>query len=276
MGIKSKIVVFALIALGLGVLLYPAISSAVNRRSGSYAIQEWEAQVRNLENDELNRQMEQAEAFNDALRSGEEPEGYHRILDFGNGMIGYIRIPSIKVDLPIYHGVEEDVLSRGAGHLPESSFPIGREGDHAVITGHTGLPSARLFTDLTKLQKGDLFYVRVLDRELCYAVDNIQVVLPSESGALAAVPGEDLCTLVTCTPYGVNSHRLLVRGTRVEAAPAPAIPTLPEMARGYGWHWWLLGLPLLGVSGWRLWKHFLDGRKKPAYNGKYLKREKER
>ena len=263
-------------AAGLAVLLYPAVSSAVNRRSGSYAIQEWEAQVELLENEEIDRQMEQAEAFNDALRFGDEPEGYNRILDLGNGMIGYIRIPSIKVDLPIYHGVEEEALSKGAGHLPESSFPIGREGDHAVITGHTGLPSARLFTDLTKLQQGDLFYVRVLDRELCYAVDSILVVLPSESEALAAVPGEDLCTLVTCTPYGVNSHRLLVRGRRMQTAPAPVIPTLPEFRQGYGRYWWLLFLPLPAAAGGVLLKHFLDGKRKPAYNGKYLKREKER
>ena len=135
----------------------------------------------------------------------------------GDGMMGYIEIPEIDIYLPIYHGVSEEVLSKGIGHMPNSAFPIGGEGNHAVLTGHTGLPSAKLFTDLTELEEGDRFYIHILDLVLCYTVDQIKVVLPNEGQDLSIVPGKDYCTLVTCTPYGINSHRLLVRGIRTDA-----------------------------------------------------------
>lgn len=276
MGKKSLILIALLIVSGLGILLYPVISSAVNRRNGSYAIQEWEERLEGLEDEEFWRHRELAQAYNDSLRSGEEPEGYREILDLGNGMMGYIRIPSINVDLPIYHGVSEEVLSKGVGHLPESSLPIGREGDHAVLTGHTGLPSARLFTDLTKLKEGDLFYVRVLDEEMCYAVDQIRVVLPDEGQDLLPVPGEDFCTLVTCTPYGINSHRLLVRGRRIHTPASPVLTGLQNIQIPHAKPWWLFTLLPIPIAALLLVKRLLDGKRKPAYNGKYLRREKER
>lgn len=276
MGKKGMLLTALLIIVGLGILLYPVISSAVNRRNGSYAIQEWEEQLDGLEDAQLQRHRELAQAYNDCLRSGKEPEEYREILDLGNGMMGYIRIPSINVDLPIYHGVGEDVLSKGVGHLPESSLPIGRPGDHAVLTGHTGLPSARLFTDLTKLQKGDLFFIRVLDDEMCYEVDQILVVLPEEGQDLVPVSGEDHCTLVTCTPYGINSHRLLVRGRRTDMPASPILPGLQNIPIPPARPWWLLALLPVPAAAALLVKRFLDGKRKPAYNGKYLRREKER
>ena len=268
---RTWICALLLLVLGLGVILYPPVSAAVNRRNGSYAIGEWQTLLEGLEDSQLREQRDLAGAYNDALLSGGEPRDYASILEFGSGVMGYIRIPAIGVDLPVYHGVSEEVLSRGVGHLPQSSLPIGREGDHAVLTGHTGLPSARLFTDLTKLKEGDLFFVRVLEEELCYAVDEIRVVLPDEAQALSPVPGMDLCTLVTCTPYGVNSHRLLVRGSRTELPASPEEPSVPLPEEGDLSPLWLL-LLLPPAGGILLLKRYLDGRKKPAYNGKYLRR----
>ena len=147
----------------------------------------------------------------------EEREDYNSQLDIdGSGVMGYIEIPTIKVSLPIYHGTSDDVLQVAVGHLEWSSLPVGGESTHCVLSGHRGLPSAKLFTNLDQLTEGDLFVIRTLDEVLTYEVDRILIVLPSELQALAAEEGKDLCTLVTCTPYGVNSHRMLVRGHRVD------------------------------------------------------------
>lgn len=210
---KRTILLVALLLLGAGILAYPKVSNLINQRSGSYAIQQMQEQ---MESADLARQRELAEEYNAGIAAGEEPEGYDSILNFGSGMMGYLQIPKIGVNLPIYHGTDEETLAKGVGHMSQSAFPIGEEGNHAVLTGHTGLPSAELFTDLTELSQGDTFYIRILGQTLAYQVDQIKVVLPSEGQDLAAVPGEDYCTLVTCTPYGVNSHRLLVRGKRIE------------------------------------------------------------
>ena len=215
-GQKGKLVLTVLLLLiGVGILLYPTVSNFINRRHGSYAIQVLQ---QHLENADIAQQRHLAEEYNAGLLAAQEglEETYWTTLDIADGMIGSLQIPKINADLPIYHGVEEETLSKGVGHLPESAFPIGGEGNHAVLTGHTGLPSAELFTDLAELAEGDCFYISVLGDTLAYEVDQIKVVLPSEGQDLAAVPGKDYCTLVTCTPYGVNSHRLLVRGHRVE------------------------------------------------------------
>lgn len=220
---KTTIILALLLALaGIAVLAYPAFSNYLNQRNGSYAIQELNDTLEQVESEEIARQRRQAEAYNAALAAGETPEGYGEILDFGEGVMGYIRIPKIGVSLPICHGVSEEVLATSVGHMPQSAFPIGGAGNHSILTGHTGLPSAELFTDLTELEPGDSFYIRILGDTLTYQVDQITVVLPSEVKKLAAVPGEDHCTLVTCTPYGVNTHRLLVRGIRVEETEADA------------------------------------------------------
>ena len=213
---------------GIGVLAYPTLSNYVNQLDGSSAIQQLHSAVLQADTDELAHQRQLAQDYNSSLMNtdfsdlfSEEaavPAGYGDILDFGGGMLGYLEIPKIDVRLPILHGVGEEVLSRAVGHLPQSSFPIGGAGCHAVLTGHTGLPSAALFTDLIRLVPGDQFSIRILGQVLTYQVDQILTVLPNELRSLAIDPEKDLCTLVTCTPYGINTHRLLVRGHRVENA----------------------------------------------------------
>lgn len=200
---------------GLVILAYPAVSNYVNQKNGSYAIQQLVEQTKGDE--ALLAQLALAREYNRSLGSG-SPEGYGGILDFGGGLMGYIEIPKINLRLPIYHGVSDEVLNRGVGHLPDTAFPIGGVGNHTVLTGHTGLPSARLFTDLTELKPGDRFSITVAGQTVTYAVDQILVVLPQETAALSRIDGMDCCTLVTCTPYGINSHRLLVRGVRTEDA----------------------------------------------------------
>ena len=205
-----------LLLAGLAVLSYPVVSNYVNQQNSSYAIQQLLERTEGSE--AMSEQLALAREYNRDLATG-APEGYDRILDFGGGLMGYLEIPKIGLRLPIYHGVSDEVLNRGVGHLPDTAFPIGGPGNHTVLTGHTGLPSARLFTDLTELKPGDLFHITAAGRTVTYAVDQILVVLPQETAALGRIDGMDCCTLVTCTPYGVNSHRLLVRGIRKEDIP---------------------------------------------------------
>lgn len=210
-------------------MAYPAISNYVNEINGSYAIQELTEQMEKVDSEEIIEQRQRAEAYNEKLSDVQitdifdtssnqvsDDDEYYEIMDFAQDIMGYIQIPSIDVKLPIYHGTSAEVLAKGVGHLPQSAFPIGGEGNHSVLTGHTGLPSAELFTDIIKLKEGDYFYIHILNRVLAYQVDQIKVVLPEETEELLPVAGKDYCTLVTCTPYGINSHRLLVRGERVE------------------------------------------------------------
>lgn len=217
---KSTILMIILILLGLAIMLYPTVSNWYNELTGSYAIQEFNETLADQTEQQMAEQRKMAEAYNEALRddgNAEEcPYAYKDIMDFGNGMMGYIEIPVIDVNLPIYHGVSENVLSKGVGHMSRTAFPIGGEGNHSVLTGHTGSPSAYLFTDLIEMKEGDQFFLSILNETLAYEVDQILVVLPEEVDDIQIVAGEDYCTLVTCTPYGVNSHRLLVRGHRVE------------------------------------------------------------
>lgn len=245
-----------LMLLGLGVLLYPTVSSAVNRMNGSYAIQEFQEQLDGM--DEALRETELAEAriYNEKLKSVTDrtdetvDPDYESILDFGNGIMGFISIPKISVKLPIYHGVSTEVLEKGVGHLPSSSFPIAGEGNHAVLTGHTGLPSASLFTDLNQIGEGDRFEVSIGGETALYLVDQIKVVLPNETGDLSLTAGEDYCTLVTCTPYGVNSHRLLVRGSRVEMLEEEPVFYVEQAENGgkeRNWFKVILSIPIIGI-----------------------------
>ena len=219
-GTNSTILIIVLIIAGLLIMLYPTISNFYNQVTGSYAIQEFKENLADQSEAMLQEQRMMAEAYNAALRGGSDEiecdYEYVDIMDFGNGMMGYIEIPVIDVYLPIYHGVDESVLSKGVGHISKTAFPIGGEGNHSVLSGHTGLPSAELFTDLTEVKEGDEFFIHILGDTVAYEVDQILVVLPEEVDNLLPVAGEDYCTLVTCTPYGVNSHRLLVRGHRIE------------------------------------------------------------
>ena len=219
----STLLVVLLMVAGLAVMLYPTLSNVYNEMTGSYAIQEFNENLANRDELELIEERAKAEAYNASLTNNgtaaECPYEYKDIMDFGNGMMGYIEIPSVNIYLPIYHGVSENVLSKAVGHIVKSAFPIGGEGNHSVLTGHTGLPSAELFTDLDKVVEGDVFYIYVLGEVVAYEVDQIVIVLPEEVDDIQPVAGEDYCTLVTCTPYGINSHRLLVRGHRIEYTP---------------------------------------------------------
>ncbi len=221
-GMNSTILIIVLIVAGLLVMLYPTISNIYNEMTGSYAIQEFNEQLGGQSETVLAEQRRMAEIYNAALLNNPNAINceykYDDIMDFGNGMMGYIEIPVIDIYLPVYHSVDESVLSKGVGHIPKTAFPIGGEGNHSVLSGHTGLPSAELFTDLVDVKEGDQFFIHVLGETIAYEVDQILVVLPEEADNLLPVAGEDYCTLVTCTPYGVNSHRLLVRGSRIAFA----------------------------------------------------------
>lgn len=202
---------FAVFLAGLLISVYPVLSQAVHR-----SFVEYEKLIlnQNLTEREITGHRVRAEGYNSALKQGTQKE-YEKILDLSDGAMGVICIPRIGVELPIYHGTGEIALSKGAGHLPETAFPIGGEGNHAVITAHTGYPGARMFSDLILLVPGDIFEIHILKDVLEYRVDQILVVQPEETEALSPVEGKDYCTLVTCTPYGINSHRLLVRGVRI-------------------------------------------------------------
>lgn len=237
---RSTILIVGLMVLGIGVMLYPTISNWYNELTGSYAIQEFRETLADRTEQELIEQRAMAESYNATLRNEgtitECPYTYNEIMDFGNGMMGYIEIPVIDVYLPIYHGVSENVLSKGVGHMSRTAFPIGGEGNHSVLTGHTGSPAAYLFTDLDEVKEGDQFYLHVLEENMAYEVDQILIVLPEEVDDILPEPGMDYCTLVTCTPYGVNSHRLLVRGHRVEyTVPAENPDVVVEEESNIGW-----------------------------------------
>lgn len=213
-----------LLLLGLGLVTYPIVSSYYMERHQSEVHTAYQAVLEQAGNEEIDAARAAADDYNRLLASGTttaelETMDYDSLLNLaGNGIMGYIEIQAIDVLLPIYHGVGEDSLDHGAGHMPSTSLPIGGRGTHAVISAHTGMATSRMFTDLEQLEVGDLFYIHVLDETLAYEVDQILVVKPYQIDALGIDVAEDYVTLVTCTPYGVNSHRLLVRGRRVEAA----------------------------------------------------------
>ena len=211
--------------LGLSLLLYPTVSDYWNARHQTRAIAAYAQKVTSLDADAYEQVWQQASAYNEALLtrgntyllSEEQKAEYQRLQDVsGLGIMGYVEIPEIDVALPIYHGTEESVLQIAVGHLEWSSLPVGGESTHCILSGHRGLPSAKLFTNLDRLEAGDVFLLRVLDETLTYEVDQILIVEPYETDALGIVEGEDYCTLVTCTPYGINTHRLLVRGHRID------------------------------------------------------------
>lgn len=236
---KNKVfyVILALVFLaGLSLLLYPIVSDAYNSHLQSQAIAEYTQQVNTMARETNEKEWEKAHAYNESIpyrdnpfeMSEEELAEYESLLDLtGQGIMAYIEIPSIGVTLPIAHGVEEDTLQDKIGHLEWSSLPVGGENSHCVVSGHRGLPSSELFTNIDHLAVGDTFYIHVLDRTLKYTVCHIAVVEPEDQGLLRIQAGEDLVTLVTCTPYGINSHRLLVRGMRVGTATQETTAKLP-------------------------------------------------
>lgn len=224
-GSASTIILVAIFFVGLSVLLYPTVSDFWNEKRQSQAIVNYDDLIVDLTPEDYTELFSKANIYNQKIRNMSFPflnhkdiaDEYNSTLDVnGDGMMGYITIEKIKVQLPIYHGTSDKVLNSAVGHVEGSSIPVGGESTHAVLSAHRGLPSAKLFTNLDKVEVGDIFTIRILDSTITYQVDQILIVLPHETEALNLVPGEDYCTLVTCTPYGINTHRMLVRGTRIE------------------------------------------------------------
>lgn len=221
----SNVLLVIIFLLGLSLLLYPTVSDYWNSFHQSRAISSYSESVANMDNENYEMQMKLAKEYNQKLAkkkyqwsmSEEEVKEYNSILNVtSTGIMGYIEIPNLNSTLSIYHGSNDDVLQIAIGHIEGSSLPIGGKNTHSVVSGHRGLPSAKLFTDLDKLKENDIFMLHVLDETLTYEVDQIRIVLPEEVEELEIVEGKDYCTLVTCTPYGINSHRLLVRGHRID------------------------------------------------------------
>ena len=223
----STILLLLVFIVGLSLLLYPSFADWWNSFHQTQAIATYSEQVADIDDEKYEEIWNAAWDYNQSLLkrtnsyllSDAQKAEYDSLLDVGGtGVMGYIEIPSIKVALPIYHGTDEAVLQVAVGHLEWTSLPVGGESTHCVVSGHRGLPSAKLFTDLDQMQVGDTFIFRILDEVLTYEVDQIRIVEPSDTSELSIVKGKDLCTLVTCTPYGINSHRMLVRGHRVDNA----------------------------------------------------------
>ena len=256
--------------IGLGIMAYPTVSDWWNSFHASRAIASYSNAVENVDKEKLDEMIQAAHEYNERLlkkpnpytMTDEDLAEYNSLLDLsGTGIIGYITIKSIGVYIPIYHGVEESVLQIAIGHIDWTSLPVGGESTHAVVSGHRGLPSAKLFTDLDQLREGDTFTITVLNQMITYEVDQIRIVEPGDISELAIAPGKDYCTLVTCTPYGINTHRLLIRGTRVaneagelvvpaEAFRIPNYITIPA-----------IGVPLLFLT--LIILLVVSGRRKP-------------
>lgn len=224
---KRNLLLGGIFLFGLGIFLYPTISNWLATRAHYSEISSYDKKIKALQKKEIERREKEAADYNKQVQTSKQTfadpfaeensiqQAYADALNLGDVM-GYIEISKIKIKLPIYQGTSEEVLSRGIGHLDYSSLPVGGENTHTILTGHRGLPSAKLFSDLDKLSEGDLFYIHSLDKILAYKVDQIKVVLPHETDDLQIVENKDYTTLITCTPYGVNTNRLLVRGERVE------------------------------------------------------------
>lgn len=226
----STIILILVFFVGLSLLLYPTFSDYWNSLHQTQAIADYVEAAAEMDDDTYERIWKNAQEYNAALikngntwrLSTKQRKEYEAQLDVGGtGIMGYIEIPTINCTLPIYHGTDEGVLQIGVGHLEGTSLPVGGESTHSAISGHRGLPSAKLFTDLDQMKEGDKFFIRVLDETLAYEVDQIRIVKPTEVDQLEIVEGKDYCTLITCTPYGINSHRLLVRGHRIQNTDLP-------------------------------------------------------
>ena len=227
---KNKIGIILVLMLFIGVcgLLYPSVSQYWNTKTQTRAVENYREILESLKPEDFEAYLQAAEEYNTKLSELSSPlfdyrsvRGYNSLLNIsGNGIMGYVSIPKLGVELPLYHGVSEEVLNVACGHLEGTSLPVGGENTHCVISAHRGLPHAKLFTELDRMEVGDVFTITVMNKTITYQVDQIKVIDPGEIDDVQIVEGEDLCTLLTCTPYGVNSHRLLVRGTRIEnAAP---------------------------------------------------------
>ena len=282
-----------LFLLALGLTLYPVVSNYYNQRHQSQIQTAYREVLEQTDTAELERIREQAVAYNAAITPGAAEEAYTQEsilaasedyvnqLDVGgSGIMGYVVIPKISVNLPIYHGTGSDSLNKGTGHLLGSSLPVGGESTHSIITGHSGMASQKMFTDLEQLREGDVFYLRVLDETLAYEVKAVHTVLPHDTSFLGIVPGQDFCTLVTCTPTGINTHRLLVQGSRIPFVPATetqesALPCEENTVSHWEDQYWLgIRLGLVAMVSMVLLLNVLLylRKKKPKKGGRYVRR----
>ena len=218
--ILLHVLFLVLFLIGIGAAAYPAFGNWYAEQKQSVVLTEYEKALAKIENADLTDAFKQAEIYNDALFTGEtyekeRPDYGELLCTTEDGIMGYVKIPSIQIRLPIYHGCTENELSKGAGHLPSSSLPVGGKSTHAVLAAHSGRADSKMFTDLDQVKEGDLVYLYVLNKTLTYEVDQITVTTPDDTDAIQIIDGEDLLTLLTCTPYGTNTHRLLVRGYRI-------------------------------------------------------------
>ena len=276
-----EILLYAVLLAGLCLLLYPSVSDWWNAMHQTRAIATYQEFVENTTDEEQQAMLEAAREYNARLAAGEmsflldeeQMAEYNKLLDpSGTGVMGYIRIPAINVDLPIYHGVEDVVLQIGVGHIPGSSLPVGGVDTHSLLSGHRGLPSAKLFTDLNQLQVGDVFILNTLGETLTYQVDQIRIVLPEEVDELFIARGKDYCTLITCTPYGINTHRILVRGHRVENLSETNLSIVSEARRSPARYVIVaIAAPMLCITA--LAMVLIDGRKKPQKSQQQLLEE---
>lgn len=266
---------FLFLIAGIGIFSYPAISNYLEEKNHLEAISVYDKKAQEQSKEQLDSEWQDAKTYNENLAgdpvhdpfvpgSGYTiPDNYNEVLNINNdGMMGYIQIPSIKVNLPIYHTTTEEILQKGVGHIESTSLPVGGKGTHCVLTGHTGLPSAELFTRLTEVTKGDIFYIKVLNKTLAYKVVDINVVLPDELDNLVAEKDKDYVTLVTCTPYGKNTHRLLVKGERTKYDPSLVNKQKSKSSLfGGKYHYYIIGISIalviiiIPLSVWLLiWK----------------------
>ena len=238
--VPLTVALIVILLVGIGIMAYPTVSDWWNSYHQSRSIADYISKVNEADEELLEKMFEDARAYNAKLLqksnpyivTDEDKAEYMSLLDFsGTGIIGYLQIDAIGVNLPIYHTTEESVLQTAVGHLEWSSLPVGGESTHALLSGHRGLPSARLFTDLDSLHEGNIFTITVLNKTLTYQIDQIRIVEPTEVKELNIVPGKDYCTLITCTPYGINTHRILVRGARIETVEKAAVIITPEAVR---------------------------------------------
>lgn len=261
------------IAIGLLVLFYPTISNFLIMRNASRVVSNYDAVVNALSDEEYQAMLDAAHAYNEqlaaqgadgatnalagAVNTAAQSEEYNRLLNLsGDGMMGYITIPRLKETMPIYHGTAEKVLQVGIGHLEQTSLPVGGESTHAALSGHRGLPTAKLFTDLNLMKKGDRFYIKILKDTYAYQVDKITTVLPTDTKELAIEPGKDLVTLIACTPYAVNTHRLLVRAHRIPYTPEQAEESKPTFRVDIPLQYLLPSIGLITLlAGWTIWRH---------------------
>lgn len=236
---KSTVILLITFFIGLSVLLYPSLSSYWNAKTQSEAIIDYESMLANFKPEDYTAIFQAAEDYNRALFNLEDPlteygrlSDYHSLLNVsGTGMMGYLSIPKIGQELPVYHGTSEGVLSVAVGHLEGSSLPVGGESTHSVVSAHRGLPTAVLFTHLDRMEVGDTFFFKILDRTITYEVDQIRIVEPNDTSLIQITEGKDYCTLLTCTPYGINTQRLLVRGHQVDASQTRKIYVANEAYR---------------------------------------------